>query len=470
MNDDGKGRLTSITFAVKKKCPQCDTDFDFEKSYSKKISPTGRDVSLKNQYGEESNPHPDPIIYSIVLCPHCLFAAFEPDFEPIKAKASDMRIAKQKSKEAMRSFAITNHDLIGLRDLRVGLVSYYIAENWYRIRSKFSIRRFRLALCLYRRAWLLDATLDSEMISPDTYLTGRLEALSEAETFYEQAYLKDRIPDKVFCGPDFGVDFGQVAMPYLVAYINYCLGTDKAIASSEQVGRLAKSRKFLSIALTASGQSNARELRTCVQDLQEMVREQAEKTQQKALSEQEEKTAAETSEGSFAPRTEFIDWDIHFSALFEKHGDVFQEDDVVVREGEPGTEMFFILNGKVNIVKAYDTEPKLLARLGDGAFFGEMALLDESPRFASVIATEETRVVRITRDNLKMIIQNYPEMALRIMEILTERLRNYHVFVKMQILPLVNRGGAESALGDAKSVQNQTLITELQGLLQEIEK
>ncbi|MDP2345176.1 MAG: cyclic nucleotide-binding domain-containing protein [Deltaproteobacteria bacterium] len=86
-------------------------------------------------------------------------------------------------------------------------------------------------------------------------------------------------------------------------------------------------------------------------------------------------------------------------------------DDALIQEGEAGTSMFIIIQGKVKVVRTDDGVETLLAELSDGAFFGEMALLSDAPRTASVIATEETMLFEISRDMLAAMTTEHPSVG-----------------------------------------------------------
>lgn len=66
---------------------------------------------------------------------------------------------------------------------------------------------------------------------------------------------------------------------------------------------------------------------------------------------------------------------------------------VIVREGEPGRHLFLVDHGSVRIWKAGPTGARTLVTLQEGAFFGEMGLLDRESRSANVEAAAETRLV-----------------------------------------------------------------------------
>lgn len=94
----------------------------------------------------------------------------------------------------------------------------------------------------------------------------------------------------------------------------------------------------------------------------------------------------------------------------------------IFREGEPGNEMYIIESGSVEIVRqARGAEP--LATLEAGDCFGEMALLEEQPRFASAIAKTDVRLLRIERAVFSDVLRSNVEVPLRIMRKLSARLR-----------------------------------------------
>ena len=106
-----------------------------------------------------------------------------------------------------------------------------------------------------------------------------------------------------------------------------------------------------------------------------------------------------------------------------------------VREGEVGVGMYIIVSGQVQITqKGEDGNEQLLATLGEGDFFGEQALLDESPRTASAIASEPCQVVGFFRPNLLNLIESTPRLGLKIVmrlsQMISVRLRHTNRLLK----------------------------------------
>lgn len=102
----------------------------------------------------------------------------------------------------------------------------------------------------------------------------------------------------------------------------------------------------------------------------------------------------------------------------------YQPGQEIVRQGDTGVGAFIIRSGKVDIVQEKDGHESTVATLGAGEVFGEMALLDEFPRSASVRAVEPTTVLGIQRWHFKGILESHPQLALALLPILTRRIRS----------------------------------------------
>jgi Cyclic nucleotide-binding domain/GYF domain 2 len=99
----------------------------------------------------------------------------------------------------------------------------------------------------------------------------------------------------------------------------------------------------------------------------------------------------------------------------------------VVKQGDPGDAMFLILEGEVRVRLMIAGKESILAILGPGEFFGEIALFDHGPRSADVIANLETSLLRITAANFHKLCAQDPDLAtpfqLAIGKTLTQRIR-----------------------------------------------
>ena len=102
----------------------------------------------------------------------------------------------------------------------------------------------------------------------------------------------------------------------------------------------------------------------------------------------------------------------------------FGPGETIIEEGRTGNGLYVIASGKVEVVKGLDTDsPEHIADLEAGEFFGEMALLGEWPRSASVRALEDTKCIGIDRWLFLAQIRKQPHMAITMLEVMAERLR-----------------------------------------------
>jgi CRP-like cAMP-binding protein len=95
----------------------------------------------------------------------------------------------------------------------------------------------------------------------------------------------------------------------------------------------------------------------------------------------------------------------------------------VFREGELGTEMYIINEGKVEILNQVGEEEQVLATLEKGDFFGEMSVLEDLPRAASARAATDVRLLQINGSTFDQLLRGNPEIAVRMMRKLSRRLR-----------------------------------------------
>ncbi len=107
--------------------------------------------------------------------------------------------------------------------------------------------------------------------------------------------------------------------------------------------------------------------------------------------------------------------------LEEQH---FLPDEIILREGDFGQDLYIIVSGKVRVVKDYgEPAERLLNTLSAGDFFGEMAIFESVPRTATVVATAESELLILNADKFKQMIYQKPEMAFEIFRELCARLR-----------------------------------------------
>ena len=99
--------------------------------------------------------------------------------------------------------------------------------------------------------------------------------------------------------------------------------------------------------------------------------------------------------------------------------------EVIMREGDPGDDLFCLVQGEVEVLRGAGTpEEQHLNRLGPGAYFGDMAVLDGAPRSATIVAATPVRVLVLAGDRLRELVQDMPALAFDLLRVLAERVRN----------------------------------------------
>jgi small-conductance mechanosensitive channel/CRP-like cAMP-binding protein len=100
---------------------------------------------------------------------------------------------------------------------------------------------------------------------------------------------------------------------------------------------------------------------------------------------------------------------------------VFAPGETVIRAGDPGSSMFVVHNGRVAVQLNENGRPRTVATLSEGAFFGEMALFTGEPRTANIVALEETEVLEIGHQAMKLVFDANPDLVESLSHIITER-------------------------------------------------
>ena len=103
----------------------------------------------------------------------------------------------------------------------------------------------------------------------------------------------------------------------------------------------------------------------------------------------------------------------------------FDSGGVICKEGDPGDSFFAVVSGKIKILKELsETEEQVLSVRGAGTFFGEMALVDNKPRSATVVAQQKTTLLALNKNDFLELVQRRPSVSLSVIRILSERLRD----------------------------------------------
>jgi CRP-like cAMP-binding protein len=121
-----------------------------------------------------------------------------------------------------------------------------------------------------------------------------------------------------------------------------------------------------------------------------------------------------------------IEWKLGPEALEFIQGvgeiQIFNPGDRIVSQHEQGDAMFLIIEGSVDVIRDIGVGQQFLAKLERNRSFGEVALLTNSPRTASVVAETKVRLIKITKENLAHLSAENPRIAMQIYRILAESL------------------------------------------------
>jgi CRP-like cAMP-binding protein len=108
--------------------------------------------------------------------------------------------------------------------------------------------------------------------------------------------------------------------------------------------------------------------------------------------------------------------------LFEKYGQTIPAGREIFKEGDEGDRMYIIQSGTVRISKAIDGKQHVLADLGKGDFFGEMAIVSQIQRTATASAVDEVQLLAFDRQGFQAMIEKNAKIAMNVIDKLCRRL------------------------------------------------
>lgn len=106
--------------------------------------------------------------------------------------------------------------------------------------------------------------------------------------------------------------------------------------------------------------------------------------------------------------------------------DSFAANDVIFRKGDPRSVMCVIKEGEVEIRLG----DKVIETIGPDGLFGEMAMVDGEPRTASAVARTDCKLVPIDQKRFQFLVQQTPNFAIQVMQLLVERLRRMDALIE----------------------------------------
>ena len=134
---------------------------------------------------------------------------------------------------------------------------------------------------------------------------------------------------------------------------------------------------------------------------------------------------------------------------------------IFINEGDQSGSLFVILEGRAKVFLS-DVEGKelILGIETPGGYTGEIALLDEEPRSASVMTMEKTKVLMLSRDVFQTLIRSNPDFAVGIIRGLTKRMRGLIANVGNLALKSVYRRLVGTLLNMSEPIENHRVIHE----------
>lgn len=103
----------------------------------------------------------------------------------------------------------------------------------------------------------------------------------------------------------------------------------------------------------------------------------------------------------------------------------YEPGDVIIREEAPASALYIILSGRVRVDKNPAVEGEPLAHLTAGDFFGELALIEDNPRSATITAVDQTECALFVSWEFTALLKEHPQIAVPIMYALIERLHRH---------------------------------------------
>ncbi len=138
----------------------------------------------------------------------------------------------------------------------------------------------------------------------------------------------------------------------------------------------------------------------------------------------------------------------------------YRDGETIVHEGDPGRTLCVIESGRVKVVSVSEQgQEALLTVMGPGEFFGELALFDDAPRSADIVAMEATQTLNLAREDFFAIIDRFPAVSRQIFSVLAGQIRrltaevgdivflNLDARIAKRLLELAESHGADTPEG-----------------------
>src|SRR5574344_452026 len=120
---------------------------------------------------------------------------------------------------------------------------------------------------------------------------------------------------------------------------------------------------------------------------------------------------------------------------FERFAKIYEPGQVIISEFEPGDCFYLIQTGEVQLIKCVNGTKKNLDILKPGEFFGEMAILDNSPRSATCMAIGKVEVLEFNKENFELLITGNPQIALILLKLFCKRIYDQKRRFRILVIP-----------------------------------
>ena len=107
---------------------------------------------------------------------------------------------------------------------------------------------------------------------------------------------------------------------------------------------------------------------------------------------------------------------------FKRFAKQYKPGNVIISEFEPGNSFYLIQSGRVQLVKCVNGAKKNLDIMKPGEFFGEMAILDNSPRSATCVAIGNVECLEFNKENFELLIMGNPQIAIILLKLFCKRI------------------------------------------------
>ncbi|MBQ1671050.1 MAG: cyclic nucleotide-binding domain-containing protein [Treponema sp.] len=108
--------------------------------------------------------------------------------------------------------------------------------------------------------------------------------------------------------------------------------------------------------------------------------------------------------------------------MFERFSKTYTDGDVIICEYEPGESFYLVQSGQVQLEKLISGSLKHIDIVSPGEFFGEMAILDDSPRSATCIAKGDVRCLEFNKENFRVLVTGNPQIAMILLKLFCKRI------------------------------------------------